>query len=214
MNPVRCTLYLFFIIALVLSSCNTTDGQADVVSGASPAEVDRPVTREEIAPPETDARVLVVYFSQGEAARRVAEDLALLLDADIERIIEKKNRKGFFGFMAAGADSTFKRATRIEEPVLRPAEYDFVFVCTPVWAWSLAPPVRSWLRRAKGELPEAVYITVSGDTEPEKIVRMMEKASGKSPLGYESFTEKDFSAANRQIYLEKIRALMAFIPDL
>ena len=97
------------VLILGLASCNTTNDRADVISGASPAEVERPVTLEEIAPPELKARILVVYFSQGEAARRVAEDLALLLDADIERIIEKKNRKGFFGFMGAGADSSFKR---------------------------------------------------------------------------------------------------------
>ena len=201
------------VLILGLASCNTTNDRADVISGASPAEVERPVTLEEIAPPELKARILVVYFSQGEAARRVAEDLALLLDADIERIIEKKNRKGFFGFMGAGADSSFKRATRIEDPVLHPAEYDYVYVCTPVWAWSLAPPVRSWLKRAAGELPGAVYVTVSGDTEPEKIVRMMEMASGTVPLGYEGFAERDFAAANRQEYLEKLRSLVAFIPS-
>ena len=203
---------ILLALILILSSCSTTDQQNDVISCASPAEVDWPVTLEEIQPVQTEAQVLVVYFSQGEAARRVAEDLVLLLDADIERIIEKKTRKGFFGFMGAGMDSSFRRATPIENPVLSPSDYDIVFVCTPVWAWSLAPPVRTWLRRLNGGVPEVVYVTVSGDTEPEKIVRMMEKASGKTPLGYESFTEKDFSAANRPRYLEKLRALLALIP--
>ena len=73
--------------------------------------------------------------------------------------------------------------------------------------------MRSWLKRAAGELPGAVYVTVSGDTEPEKIVRMMEMASGTVPLGYEGFAERDFAAANRQEYLEKLRSLVAFIPS-
>lgn len=81
-------------------------------------------------------------------------------------------------------------------------------VCTPVWSWCLAPPVRSYLQRTREQLPEAVYITVSGDTKPAKIVKMMEKASGKVSLAYESFVGKDFSEENRWVYFGKLKTLL------
>lgn len=181
----------------------------DASSGASKAGADMPSITTDLTPADAAGRVLVVYFSQGSATKRVAEDLATLLGADIERIVELKTRKGFFGFMGAGAASTFGRSSKIQPLSRDPAAYDAVVVCTPVWSWHLSPPVRSWLGLFKGKLPPSVFVTVSGDTEPGKIVAMMEKASGTRPVAFAGFRDIDFEAENRKVYLEKIQGLVA-----
>ena len=154
-------------------------------------------------------RVLVVYFSQGNSTKRVAEDIAALFGADIERIVEKKQRKGrFFGIMGAGAASSMSRATPIEAPARDPSAYEAVVVCTPIWAWHLSPPVRSWLRLNKGKLPQlAAYVTVSHDTDPAKVVAAMVKESGRQPIASTGFADRDFEEGNRARYLEKIRSV-------
>jgi len=159
---------------------------------------------------ESARRTLVVYFSQRNSTKRVAEDIVALLGADIERVVEKKVRKwGFFGFMGAGAASSMGRATPIETPVRDPSAYEAVVVCTPVWAWHMAPPIRSWLRLNKGKLPGiAAYVTVSGDTDPTKIVAAMAKESGRQPTAFAGFADRDFEAAHRDLYLGKIGSVV------
>jgi hypothetical protein len=61
----------------------------------------------------------------------------------------------------------------------------------------------------RGRLPPAAFATVSGDTEPDKIVASMVKAGGREPYAIAGFAEWDFYPENRAAYLEKIRALCA-----
>jgi hypothetical protein len=98
----------------------------------------------------------------------------------------------------------FGIASRIEAPVHDPAGYERVLVLTPVWSWSLSPPVRAWLRLMKGRLPSAGFATVSGDTKPDKIATAMAKESGTAPLAVVGFSERDFRSENRATYLAKV----------
>lgn len=199
-------------LLLAVAGCRTSPAgdRNDAVSGASRAGSGSPVATSEMAPVENGPRTLVVFFSQGVSTERVAEDIAALLRADIERIVEQRPRKwGFFGFMAAGAASSFGRATPIQAPARDPAAYEAVVICTPVWAWHMAPPTRSWLRINRGKLPDSsAYVTVSGDTDPEKIVAAMAKESGRQPVASTGFADRDFEPGNRALYLEKIRGIV------
>lgn len=207
-----CLALLLAAAALAATGCRSApaQGKTEVVSGASTAGNSAPALSGAIAPLEDGPRVLVVYFSQGSATRRVAEDLAALLRADVEPIVEKKQRKwGFFGFMAAGAASSFGRATPIQPPVLDPSRYEGLVVCTPIWAWHMAPPVRTWLRAHKGKLPAlSAFVTVSGDTDPARVVAAMAKESGRQPVAFAGFADRDFDAANSSAYVGKIASIV------
>lgn len=199
----------------LVSACATKGGQggeAEAVSGASgPAEAAAPGSAaivEELAPIQ-GAKVLVVYFSQGAATARVAQDLAALSGADVEQILEEKPRTmNFFGFMNAGRQATFGEASKIKPPALDPSAYEAVVVLTPVWSWNLSPPVRAWLRLMKGKLPARLaFGTISGDTEPDKIVARMEKEAGAKARSFAGFGEKDFLPENRAAYVAKVAKL-------
>jgi hypothetical protein len=180
----------------------------DSLSGASLVKSPAVPILGDFGPVAGSGRTLVVYFTSGDAAGRVAEDLAALFSADVERLRETKRRgPGFLGFMGAGMDATFGASTRIEPVAFDPAGYDRVFVVSPVWAWNLCPPVRTWLRAHSGRLPPAAFVTVSGDTEPDKIAAAMAKAGGREPFAVVGFSERDFYPENRAAYLGKMRAL-------
>jgi len=205
----RVAMAAAILACLFLAGCATTKSdKPDGLSGPSPAVQSETSIVDSIEPVSGADKVLVVYFSQGNTTRTVAEDVAVLTGADVEVIVEKKSRAGFFGFMGAGMDSSFGTATPIDPPVHNPAEYDIVYVCTPVWAWSLCPPVRSWLRMFKGSLARAAFVTVSGDTDPDKIVAAMVKESGVQPFAIAGFAERDFYPENRDGYVAKIAALV------
>lgn len=205
-------VFLTAILLIAVAGCRSSPeaGKSDVVSGASLAAGSSPAISGDVLPVDNGRRVLVVYFSRDGATQRVAEDLAALLGADIERIVEKKTRTwGFFGFMGAGAASSFGVATPIDPPVRDPADYEAVAVCTPIWAWHMVPPVRSWLRLSRGKLPQyTAYITVSGDTAPHKVVAAMAKESGRTPIAFTGLVDRDFEVGNRSLYLEKIGSIV------
>lgn len=198
-------------LAAFTGCASRAEPRTDVTGGASPSAAAPAPIRQSLAPVEGAGRVLVVYFSAGGATERIARDLADLCGADLEEIRERRERpapRGFWGYFGAGARSSFRTAPRILTPARNPGDYDAVFVCTPVWSWNLSPPVRSWLRTYRGALPPAAYVTVSGDTKPDKIVRNMAREGGREPFAFAGFSERDQYAENRASYLEKIAVLV------
>jgi hypothetical protein len=178
-----------------VTSASTVDGARDVISSA-------------IEPAQDGKSVLVVYYSLGNAGERVAADLAELFSADVEKIVESHPRR--WSFFSGGAASVFGTKVEIEPSIRDPETYDRIFVLTPVWAWRLSPPVKAWLKEHAGKLPEAAYGTISGDTEPEKIVAAMAKAAKREPFAYAGFSKPDFLPENRDTYIKKLRLLAGF----
>ncbi|MFH2115262.1 MAG: hypothetical protein ABIJ86_12235 [Spirochaetota bacterium] len=211
-NSTKIQILVITTVMAALAGCaGGADPRIDVTSGPSPAAIGAGSIQYSVPPIEGAPRVLVVYFSEGGATERIARDLADLSGADLEEIREHKDRKaplGFLGYFGAGARATFRTAPRIQTPARNPADYDAVFVCTPVISWSLSPPVRSWLRTFHGTLPATAYVTVSGDTRPDKIVRNMVRESGQEPFAFAGFSERDQYVENRDAYVTKIAALV------
>jgi hypothetical protein len=83
--------------------------------------------------------------------RTQAEELAGLLGADTERIVEKTNQSGFLGFLSTGADSSMGKLGDIEALSRDPSAFDLVIFCTPVWAWHVSPPVHAFVVAASDQ---------------------------------------------------------------
>lgn len=212
---VRFGIVVIAVLSLCfLVSCASSDpSKTDVVSAPSMYHRAESDIRTEIQPITSAGKVLVVYYSQGTAGRQVAEDIAVLTGADLEEIKEVHERKtGFFGFMLTGAASTFKFSSKIEPPQRDPAQYDTVYVITPIWSWSLSPPVRSWLKLSAGKIRRAAFITISGDTKPDKVVKDMEKTGKVAPFAFVGYAERDFLPENRTVYVEKLKSVLNGLP--
>jgi flavodoxin len=130
-------------------------------------------------------KALVVYYSKSGNTRRVAEEIQKALGADAEELVEiGTKRSGFFGFLFAGRDAMRGRPSKIESAKKRPADYDLVFVGSPVWGWNLVPAVRSYL--ATGDLkgkPVAFFCTMGSSGDAKTFASMRELASGSASLG-------------------------------
>ena len=57
-------------------------------------------------------------------------------------------------------------------------------------------------------MSKAAFVTVSADTEPDRIARDMSRTAGIDPFVVVGFSERDFYAENRAQYEEKIAALL------
>jgi len=155
--------------------------------------------------PKGDTKmILVVYYSRTGNTKRVAEDIANLLGADIERIIDKKNRNGFWGFLIAGKDALSKKITQIEKTEKNPANYDIVIIGTPIWAGSITPAVRTYLLQNKNSLKRIAVFTTAFRDGPEKIVNQIEEIAEKKVINFTGFIEKELKPESKDIYNKKI----------
>jgi flavodoxin len=127
-------------------------------------------------------RVLVAYYSRTGNTRRVAEAVATELGADLEPIVDRTNRRGFFGFLRAGRDAMRGHLTEIDPPVHDPSAYDILVLGTPVWASSVAPAVRTWLARRSGTLPDTALFLTHGGSGRERTFAQMTGLCGRFPL--------------------------------
>lgn len=126
-------------------------------------------------------RSLVVYYSRTGNTRLVAEKIAQDLDADIEEIIDKKDRGGIIGFIKGGLDAGRKKDTEIEEPENDPADYDLVVVGTPVWAATVCPAIRTWLQRYGKTLKDVGFFLTTGGSGVEKTFNQMAQVGKTTP---------------------------------
>lgn len=157
-------------------------------------------------------KILVVYYSRTGHTRRVAEELAATLRADIEEIVDPENRMGLLGYLRSGRQAFFGQETDIREPLKDPAAYDLVVVGTPVWNWSLSAPVRAYLTRRQQRFarpPVAFFLTEGGSGE-QRVFGQMEELAGKAPLDVMAVRQAEIENGR---YHEKIRSFAESLAD-
>ncbi|MGD6810071.1 MAG: flavodoxin family protein [Candidatus Bathyarchaeia archaeon] len=130
-------------------------------------------------------KILVVYYSRTGKTRFVAETIASQLGADLEEIVDLKNRQGKLGWILAGKDASRKSLTEIASLTKAPAAYDLIVIGTPIWAWSPTPAVRTYIKQnsLSGKMV-ALFYTSDGDIRQadQKTKELLQDATVVSTL--------------------------------
>jgi flavodoxin len=163
------------------------------------------------SPPKQIMKILVAYYSKTGNTERAAREIASKLGADIEKIIDKNNRKGIFGFIFGGRDAMKKRITEIETAVKKPADYDLTIIGTPVWASSMTPAARTYIDKNKGNLKQWAFFITSGNTEPESMVSEIEMISGKKAIAHVGFNAEELK--KEEVYNKKMDGFIEAIKN-
>ncbi len=89
---------------------------------------------------------LVLFYSFEGNTKRIAENIAKAIDADLLELKPKNeiSSKGFMKYVWGGRAAMMKT-----QPELCPLDqdvqrYDLIFIGTPVWAWTFAPPLNTF----------------------------------------------------------------------
>jgi flavodoxin len=98
------------------------------------------------------SKSVVVYVTRTGHARILAEELGRLIGAPVAEIGDEVRRDGFFGYFKTGFQASTRKATPIRDPGLDLSAADCVILVEPVWASSICPPLRTWLRAHAAEL--------------------------------------------------------------
>lgn len=127
-------------------------------------------------------RTLVVFYSLTGNTSLVAEKLAALLGADLERIlVSGPQYEGMWGFIRAIFQSLTGRMPSIDNSV-SPKNYDLIIVGGPIWTGRIAPPVRAYLHRYAGDVKSMAVFVTHGGSSPVLAFQQMEEAGGREPL--------------------------------
>ena len=128
-------------------------------------------------------KTAVVYYSLEGNTRYAAEKVADALEADIIELVPKKAYpdRGFKKFFWGGKAATMKDKPELEPYGFDSSKYDLVVLCTPVWAGTFTPPLRTFL--SENDLSSkrvAVVASSSGGSAEKCISRLMEAAGASS----------------------------------
>ncbi len=127
---------------------------------------------------------LVVYYSRTGKTKFVAEKIASELKADIEEVVDLKNRDGWFGWLKAGFDATIGRETEIGEIRKSPRDFDLIVVGTPVWNSRPSSAIRTYLERNDfSEKKVAIFCTNEGIGKEKALERTKSLISNVNIVG-------------------------------
>jgi len=143
------------------------------------------------------SKTVVVFYSRTGNTKRIGNDIAKELNADVDEIKTLKNYKGVWGYLRAGFQATFGWSPRINTEK-NPMDYDIVIIGTPVWA-GLSSPVRAYL--AKNKFKKVAFFCTLGGRGFKRAFRHMETLAGK-PVSVLFVYEKELKDNS---YKEKLK---------
>jgi flavodoxin len=92
-------------------------------------------------------KTLVIYYTRTGNTKFIAETIVAELGADIEEVIDLKNRQGRLNYLPAGRDAMQGKETEIAQTKRTPTDYDLIIIGQPVWAGSPTPAIRTYLNK-------------------------------------------------------------------
>ncbi len=108
----------------------------------------------------TNPKRLVVYFSRMGYTKQLALEEANRTGACLYRIQPTERTQGTAGFWWCGRYGLHRWPMPIAPLSVDLAGFDHVSICSPIWVFQLAAPVRSFCQQACGSIREADYILV------------------------------------------------------
>jgi flavodoxin len=111
-------------------------------------------------------KVLIVYYSLTGNTKYIAEQIGNELNADVEEVkpIKDLDPNSSSKYFWGGMKATMKCKPDLEELTYNPSKYDLIIIGTPVWAWTLSPPIRAYCTKFNlGNKDVALFTSSSGD---------------------------------------------------
>jgi len=92
-------------------------------------------------------KTLIIYYTRTGNAKFAAETIAAELGADLEEVVDLKNRQGRLAFMSNGRDAMQGKETQIAPTTRNLTDYDLVIIGQPIWAGNPTPAIRTYLNK-------------------------------------------------------------------
>ena len=136
-------------------------------------------------------KTLTVFFSLDGSTRSAAKIIADRLDADLLELqpVKPFPTGKFLKYFLGGMKATLAKEVKLKPYTFDPGAYETVIICTPIWASSVTPPIRTFLKNNKLGSVKLGIVTCSGGGD-----------AAKAPAQILSLTGRDKAAAELCIF--------------
>lgn len=138
---------------------------------------------------------LVIFYSFEGSTKLLAKAIAETIKADVLELKPKKEvvkSHGFAKYFWGGKQVFLKEKPELEKFDKNPNDYDMIFLGTPVWSFTYAPAMRSFLESQKLQ-DKKIALFCAFEGQKGKIFENMKKKLA----GNEFISEKDFYKVSR-----------------
>lgn len=113
-------------------------------------------------------KILIVYYSLSGNTELIATELASTLSATLLKLKPVKELESgkFSTYMWGGMQAKMSQTPELESYSVSIEDFDLIILGSPVWAWTLAPPIRSFVEKERSRLqnkPLALFMSAGGD---------------------------------------------------
>lgn len=138
------------------------------------------------------SKILVVAYSWTGTCSRLAKLLSHQQPGwQLGKIVLEQPRKGRAGYWRCVFDSVLRRRPAIRYEGPSPRQFDAVVLVSPIWAFSLAGPMRSFVTTRRDHLPDVAVISVMGGAGAANAVHEVERLIGRSAVMSAAFTMQE-----------------------
>ena len=131
-------------------------------------------------------KTAVVYYSMGGNTALAAEKLGKWLSADLIEIKPEKAfpDKGIRKFLRGGKSAVMAETPALLPYPFRPDLYDLVIIGFPVWAGTIAPPIRTFVTENRDALrgKQVAAFACQGGSGAEKAFVKLQECLGQGSL--------------------------------
>ncbi len=128
------------------------------------------------------SKILVLYYSRTGTTAKLGQAIAKATGADVEALIDTKDRQGAIGFVRSIIDAGRRSTTTLKPLRVDPAQYELVVLGTPDWGKSISSPMRTFLAAYKGKLKQVAFFLTDGTSDHAGIFKEMAELSGREPV--------------------------------
>lgn len=131
--------------------------------------------------------ILVISYSLTGVSRRAAELLGSQHGWALGRIVEDGSR----GPLRCVLDSLLRRHPRIRYEGPHPGHFRTVVLVSPIWAYRLAGPMRTFVRDYRNLLPRVAVVSTMGSGGASNAVGEIADILGHPPIAAAAFTQRE-----------------------
>jgi len=134
---------------------------------------------------------LVIYYSLEGNTRFIAEQVAAAVAADLLELKPKHDiqPRGFMRYFWGGKQVIMQAKPELLPFAVNPADYDLLFIGTPVWAWNYAPALNTFFAKVKLQGKLIGLFCCSGGMEGKTRANMARALAGNTIIGEIGFQD-------------------------
>lgn len=135
--------------------------------------------------------ILVVCYSSTGVSKRAAQLLCSQRGWPLGEVADVKPRAGAAGTLRSVLDSLLRRKPPIRYTGPDPADFRTVVLVAPVWACSLAGPMRSFVADNADQLRRVAVVSTMGSAGASGAVAEVARYLGRAPVLAAAFTQRE-----------------------